>query len=127
MGVDCTLLLPWQMAWDGPYWGPLGQAYVGVHLDLPRCREAWDALNAVPKRDLPGQLWEGLCEYDEEADSYHEGPIRDDRYGNKLQMARAQDVANALRPFTEAGPAMAAAVAYLDAIPAGAPVIPFWH
>lgn len=125
MGVDCKLLVPWCLAWR--HWD--GLAYIGSILEMPRCYEAWDAINALPSRPLPGQLWEGQLNYDDENDTYHEHPVTTDRYGATLKIIAAGSLAHVLKPFAADANAhaMRAVVAFLESMPPNAPIVPYWH
>ena len=146
MGVDLKLLFPWD---NDVEWTERDIVYIGAILSLPRWSEAFEGLYGLPSRDLPGELYECQLVYDDENDTHHEHPVKEDKYGTPLGIYRAEDVANALRPFTgealqDIGPTYVrreypappekpvtyngfrAAVAYLDALPPNASVILYW-
>lgn len=123
MGVDCRILVPWNLAWTG--WQG-GLAYIGSILELPRNEEAFSALSQLKSAPLPGFLWEGQLVYDRKKDTYHEHPVKSDRYSCELRLYPAHKIAETLLAFSEEGDYLQPAIKFLQALPQSATVVLFW-
>ena len=111
MGLDCTLLVPWDLVWGDESTNTI---YIDTKMCLPRYRRMFDELRYLKSKQIQHPVL------------YEERTHTTDSYGSPLVFINVKDVIKAMQPYID-NLHIRAAVAYLKELPKEAVVIPYWY